>query len=80
MEFSLLTLKEVAKFLKVSERTVRSQIADKTFCPAKRIGRQLRWKNTDLEEWVERQEDETVVYNQKKNKRFLNKVKNLLNK
>ena len=80
MEFCLLTLKEVAKILKISERTVRAKIADNTFCPAKRIGRQLRWKDTDLQNWIEQQESEVASYQKKQNERFLDKIQNLLTK
>lgn len=78
MEFGLLTIQDVCKILKVSQRTIRGRIADGTFCPAIRIGRLLRWKDTTLQDWLEQQEGEVVSYERKKNKRFLNEINNLI--
>jgi excisionase family DNA binding protein len=51
---AFLTTEEVLSYLKTTPRTIYRLIRDGEL-PAVRIGRQWRFKKTDLEEWVERQ-------------------------
>jgi len=48
---SLLTVKEVAAFLKVNDRTVRRRITDKLL-PCIRIGRSVRVSKQDLDRYI----------------------------
>lgn len=50
----LLSSREVAALLGVSERTVRDMWREWGL-PAKRIGKQLRWRERDVHAWIERQ-------------------------
>jgi excisionase family DNA binding protein len=50
----LLSSREVAAILGVRERTVRAMWKEWGL-PAKRIGKQLRWRERDLYAWIERQ-------------------------
>jgi PTS system nitrogen regulatory IIA component len=52
MDDDILTLAEVAKYLKVSERTVY-EWAQKGEIPAGKIGTVWRFKKSELEEWVD---------------------------
>lgn len=70
-EIKLFTVKDCAKFLQVSERTVRSMIANKQFCKAKRIGKQLRFMAEDFLSWLENSEDIVTDYDDKKNQKFI---------
>jgi excisionase family DNA binding protein len=51
----LLSSREVAAILGVRERTVRAMWKEWGL-PAKRIGKQLRWRERDLYAWIERQD------------------------
>lgn len=54
-EHDLLTVSEVADYLRVTERTVRDMI-DRGDIPAMKIGKAYRIKRTDLEGFIARQE------------------------
>jgi excisionase family DNA binding protein len=51
----LLSSREVAAILGVRERTVRAMWKEWGL-PAKRIGKQLRWRERDLYAWIEQQD------------------------
>ena len=51
---AFLTTEEVLAYLKVTPRTIYRLIRSGEL-PAVRIGRQWRFRRTDLDEWVERQ-------------------------
>lgn len=50
----MLTLKEVAEYLNVSENTVRRWSKMRQI-PAIKIGRQWRYRKTDIDRWVREQ-------------------------
>jgi excisionase family DNA binding protein len=50
----MLSAREVAAILGIPERTVRDKWREWEL-PAYRIGRHLRWKERDLNAWIERQ-------------------------
>ena len=52
---TILDLEEVAKMLKVSERTVQREVTAGKL-RAFRVGRSLRFRLTDVEKYMERQE------------------------
>lgn len=54
MPDEILTLPEVAKLLKVAEKTVYS-MAQKGQLPAFKVGGQWRFKRVDLDAWIEQQ-------------------------
>jgi excisionase family DNA binding protein len=51
-ESTLLTPEEVSDFLKVPVRTLYSQRYRKVGPPAIRVGRHLRYRRRDIEEWL----------------------------
>ena len=51
---AFLTTEEVLAYLKITPRTIYRLIRSGEL-PAVRIGRQWRFRRTDLDEWVERQ-------------------------
>jgi excisionase family DNA binding protein len=52
-EARLLTVKEVAERLKMSERTIYNQLSEKTFpIPAKRIRRTVRFREQDVVNFI----------------------------
>ena len=53
MTDEILTLPEVARLLKVAEKTVYS-MAQKGALPAFKVGGQWRFKRTDIDAWIER--------------------------
>jgi excisionase family DNA binding protein len=50
----LLNAREVGALLGLPERTVRAEW-NKWGLPAKRIGRALRWRERDVDAWIEKQ-------------------------
>ncbi|WP_218396209.1 methylation-associated defense system helix-turn-helix domain-containing protein MAD1 [Alteromonas lipotrueae] len=56
MTEQILTLKEVAAYLKLTEKTAYRLAADKTL-PGFKVGGSWRFKSSDLEAWIENQKD-----------------------
>lgn len=54
MTDQILTLKEVAQYLKLTEKTAYRLAAEKKL-PGFKVGGSWRFKMTDLEEWIEEQ-------------------------
>ena len=54
MPDEILTLPEVAKLLKVAEKTIYA-MAQRGGLPAFKVGGQWRFKRDDLDKWIERQ-------------------------
>lgn len=52
-EFRTFTVPQVAEKLQISERTVRSMIAEGTFAKHCRIGNQIRFVAEDFFSWLE---------------------------
>lgn len=53
----LLTIDEVAEYLRVPVLTVRWLRQEGRFAPAVRVGRRLSWRRDDLLAWVEGQRE-----------------------
>jgi excisionase family DNA binding protein len=51
MEEKLLTINELAEYLNISRRTVY-RILDHQNLPAYRIGKHLRFKRDDIDQWI----------------------------
>ena len=54
MTQSLLTIKEVAAYLNVSVRTLERELSAGTFPQPVRIGRLRRWRQEDIDQYLER--------------------------
>lgn len=54
MSDEILTIKEVAKFLKVNERTVYRLAAAKKI-PAFKVGNAWRFKKVEIDQWISEQ-------------------------
>ncbi|MDO7084489.1 helix-turn-helix domain-containing protein [Pseudocolwellia sp. AS88] len=52
----IMTLKEVAKYLKLTEKTAYRLAAEKKL-PGFKVGGSWRFKSEDLETWIEEQKD-----------------------
>ena len=52
MEHDVLTVKEVADYLKVNERTIYRMAANGKI-PAFKVGNSWRFKRIDIENWIE---------------------------
>ena len=50
----LLTVREVAAVVSVSERMIRGMVASGRFPRPLRIGRSVRWRASDVATWVDR--------------------------
>lgn len=50
-----LTVRDVADLLKVSEKTVR-RLQSRGDLPSFRVGTQVRFRRTDIEDWVDQQQ------------------------
>lgn len=74
----MLTVKQCADILQVSERTVRGLIAKKKFCKYKKIGAQMRFPEDEFEQWVASCEDESIKYNIKQTKKTMKKINKIL--
>ena len=53
----IMTVKEVADYLKVNERTVYRMAAANTI-PAFKVGGSWRFKQAEIEEWIQKQHNE----------------------
>ena len=60
MPDDVLTLKEVAKYLKVNERTIYRMVADRKI-PGFKVGGSWRFKLTEIEAWIKAQSHEVLV-------------------
>ncbi len=78
MVVQMLTIKQCAEYLQISDRTIRDMISKKKFCPHKRIGGQLRFSEDDFKEWIDSCEDEKLQYSRKQIKRTMNKINKIL--
>ncbi|MBK3393223.1 helix-turn-helix domain-containing protein [Psychrobacter sp. M9-54-1] len=58
MDSEVLTIKEVAEYLKVNERTIY-RLAASNDLPGFRVGNAWRFKRSDLEAWVLKQTEQT---------------------
>jgi excisionase family DNA binding protein len=56
MTEQILTLKEVATYLKLTEKTAYRLAAEKKL-PGFKVGGSWRFKASDLEDWIEQQKD-----------------------
>jgi excisionase family DNA binding protein len=56
MADQILTLKEVAAYLKLAEKTAY-RLASEGKLPGFKVGGSWRFKSSDLEEWIEKQKD-----------------------
>ena len=56
---SFLIVKEVSEYLALKASTVYSLVEEKKI-PHYRIGRQIRFKKSDVDEWMEKQREEVV--------------------
>ena len=56
MSEQILTLKEVAMYLKLTEKTAYRLAAEKKL-PGFKVGGSWRFKREDLEQWIEEQKD-----------------------
>jgi excisionase family DNA binding protein len=56
MNDQILTVKEVAEYFKVNERTVY-RLAIRKEIPAFRVGASWRFKREEIDEWVTRQDE-----------------------
>lgn len=59
MESEVITLKEVAEFLKVHERTVY-RLAAKGDIPAFKVANNWRFRREDIERWIDQQTHSTA--------------------
>ncbi|WDE05281.1 helix-turn-helix domain-containing protein [Thalassomonas viridans] len=59
MTDQIMTLKEVAEYLKLTEKTAYRLAAEKKL-PGFKVGGSWRFKSTDLEEWIEQQKDKVA--------------------
>ena len=50
---SLMTLEEVAEYLRIPVLTLRWLRQGGRFAPAVRVGRRLVWRASDIDEWVD---------------------------
>lgn len=48
----LMTVDEVAEYLRVSTTTIRWLRVEGRFAPAVKVGRRLVWERSTIEEWV----------------------------
>lgn len=74
----MLTIKQCAEHLQISDRTIRDMISKKKFCPHKRIGGQIRVAEDDFENWINSCEDERLKYEREKNSRVIKQINRIL--
>ena len=55
MEDEILTIKEVAKYLKLTEKTAYRLVAE-GIIPGFKIGGSWRFKKSEIENWIEKQQ------------------------
>ncbi|HYJ67362.1 MAG TPA: helix-turn-helix domain-containing protein [Nocardioidaceae bacterium] len=56
-KLTLLTIDEVAEYTRLKVETVRWLRQQGRFAPASKLGRQLVWDLTDVNEWVQAQRE-----------------------
>lgn len=66
MTEQIMTVKDVAKYLKVNERTIYRMATDGRI-PAFRVGTSWRFKLCDIDEWIESERNSAVLPMYKKN-------------
>ena len=54
----LWSIEQVAEFLNLPVGTIRKQRVEGKFAPGYRIGKHVRWKRSELLEWLEEHRDE----------------------
>lgn len=59
-EGEILTIKEVAEYLKVTDRTIY-RLAGAKKIPAFKVGGTWRFSRTDIDEWIRRQSTEDIA-------------------
>lgn len=57
MSDEIMTIRELAVFLKIKEKTAYKLVAEGNL-PGFKVGGAWRFKRDDLEEWIKRQKDE----------------------
>ena len=60
MDNEVLTIKEVAEYLKVNERTIY-RLAASNELPGFRVGNAWRFKRSDLDTWVLKQTEQPTI-------------------
>lgn len=60
MDSEVLTIKEVAEYLKVNERTIY-RLAASNELPGFRVGNAWRFKRSDLDTWVLKQTEQPTI-------------------
>lgn len=60
MDSEVLTIKEVAEYLKVNERTIY-RLAASNDLPGFRVGNAWRFKRSDLDTWVLKQTEQPTI-------------------
>ena len=60
MDTEVLTIKEVAEYLKVNERTIY-RLAASNELPGFRVGNAWRFKRSDLDTWVLKQTEQPTI-------------------
>ena len=60
MDNEVLTIKEVAEYLKVNERTIY-RLAASNDLPGFRVGNAWRFKRSDLDTWVLKQTEQATI-------------------
>ncbi len=60
MDNEVLTIKEVAEYLKVNERTIY-RLAASNDLPGFRVGNAWRFKRSDLDTWVLKQTEQPTI-------------------
>ena len=61
----MMTVKQVAEALGVSERSVWRWSSDGTLPPGIRIGASVRWPERSIREWLARREEEALAEQKK---------------
>jgi len=64
-EAMMMTVKDVAKALGVSERSVWRWSSDGTLPPGIKIGGSVRWSQQSVEDWLAKQEHEALAEQRK---------------
>jgi len=60
MDTEVLTIKEVAEYLKVNERTIY-RLAASNELPGFRVGNAWRFKRSDLDDWMLKQTEQPTI-------------------
>ena len=60
MDSAVLTIKEVAEYLKVNERTIY-RLAASNELPGFRVGNAWRFKRSDLDDWMLKQTEQPTI-------------------